>query len=125
MGYGKNLYCVVSNVLLLFTKNFSQEVSSKKFEPVGVVLQSWFEENSHKRDLPKLCESMKLNIESVKSCVAGLYDKSCKGWHGYDHYVVIYEKYWNRKEVVALMFMFNYFHISYRYIYFDPDLNLT
>jgi len=52
-----------------------------------------------------------LNVESVKACVAGLYDKSCKGWHGHDYYTAICEKYWNPNEVVALTLIFRHYKL--------------
>ena len=87
---------------------------SKSFEPVDVVFLSLFEEYSE--DLQKTCEKNKLNVKSVKACVAGLYDKSCKRRHVGEYYVAIWAKYWNPNEVVALSLIFKYGSIRYRYI---------
>jgi len=78
------------------------------------VIQSWFKE--HQEDLQITCKEKNLNIESVKACVAGLYDKSCKGWHGHDHYAVICAKYWDPSEMVALALMFEHYGIEFRYM---------
>ncbi|CAG8676813.1 6296_t:CDS:2, partial [Paraglomus brasilianum] len=69
---------------------------SKSFELVDAVFLSLFEECPE--ELQKTCEKNKLNVESVKACVAGLYDKSCKRRHVGEYYVAIWAKYWNPNE---------------------------
>jgi len=107
--------------LFLFTIDFLQKIlaetdkPSKTLEPVGVVLQWFFEK--HQEHVRKTCEMNNLDLNYVKARVANLYNISCKRLHGYKSAVVICAKYWEKPEVIALALMF--WHYDICFVYYD------
>ncbi|CAG8635253.1 6792_t:CDS:2, partial [Paraglomus occultum] len=93
---------------LILSKN-----PSKRRESIDAVLQWWFEKNSEL--LQKTCEANELNVESVKACVAGLYDASCKRRHGREYRIVIFAEYWNPNEVFALALLLKHHDLQFTY----------
>ena len=121
MGKGKESFYAINGFLLLFNIGFLQKIlaetdkPSKTPEPVGVVLQRFFEK--YQEDVRETCEINRLDVDSVKARVANLYNISCKRLHGYKSAVVICAKYWEKPEVIALALMFWYYDICF--IYYD------
>jgi len=105
--------------LFLFNIGFLQKIlaetdkPSKTPEPVGVVLQRFFEK--YQEDVRETCEINRLDVDSVKARVANLYNISCKRLHGYKSVVVICAKYWEKPEVIALALMFRRYNICFVY----------
>ena len=88
---------------------------SELVESVESVLQRLPEQISFKNYLRYLCQTYNMPLEPVEKCLGGLYRVSCKGQHSDKGNVLIYAKYWEENELLALIAIFNYFDIKFIY----------